>query len=354
MLLGGSSFAVDTIEQRVESAILQTAEQDSNTDNLVIISEDRKVVKPFTESRDTFEDVIIAQILSRSFAVNNAYIPAKELAVVDVVSIENTRILIDLNNSNKSESIDNENVFNQQIHLTGLCTIPKPIAIKLMPSYATVKCYFETNEYKISTADMLINVVPYAKFEAIIGQSISFETEDLNTNGGKERFNVLKGVIMTPDMTSLNIASYFNSNAFAKSFTKEAINTNNEVYRLSTSYLDALQASKVTQEITYQTSALEGTTPIQSTNTERPELGSYIALAGIKLVTGAINTVLDYEYSKSSSVWSIYQNSQIYVDIVAQHSSQKNSNFSYRVKESMDSALNSRASENRPLPQTAQ
>jgi hypothetical protein len=203
----------------------------------------------------------------------------------------------------------------KKIHLTGYCSFKNDVEVGVMKAYATINCEFSSKS-EIKRAKLMLSLTPDAKLKALIGTPIY-------VNANEDTYDVLSGVIMTADQTSLNLANFVNDTLLKELAARSLMATGNVAYTQSIAYLEAKKQAAQTEEVvnttTTDANGNQITTPVKTTNYEDPKASDYITTGLVTLGSSLVKLFGQAYLEQIKYTFKIYKTSQVHVDLVVQN-----------------------------------
>ena len=165
----------------------------------------------------------------------------------------------------------------------GYCTMETPVTISRSSEFSTLSCLINFGESEYRKVDVFIGVYPDYKRELLVGIPIYATFE----NGKRANVN---GIVMRRNRSSINIADYVDAQRLRKLTAENALAINDVAYRYSTAYLQALQLSRIQEDVQYVNTVDPNTgnsvpVPVATRNIAPPKATDYFAAAGIEIVS---------------------------------------------------------------------
>lgn len=239
----------------------------------------------FKDNDDTYRDIALYNLITRYGTDNNIKnynISSKENInfLADNVGIH-TKKLQDEEAKRKAEqkAKDDEENEIRILSFSGYCSIRNTIEVDAIQGYSLLDCELNDNELGLASTKVMAMFTPITSRNALIGKPIYI----LDTNNKK--MPIQSGVILTADGTSLNLANFINDKKL-KRLTGDILGQTGDIMiNQSVAYLNQLEESKKKEEIIINNS-VSGTTQSKATNTEAPDVTTYLVHSGIQLFSG--------------------------------------------------------------------
>ena len=196
-----------------------------------------------------------------------------------------------------------EKVKDKYFFTGGYCRLLSPLKVETLAQYASFSCDLEGSDDKVRLTAL---IQPEHISKALIARPLYVKTAEGN------RFLVANGVMMNATQNNINLASKVNDYKIERLLAKGAIESTNIVSNYAREYLEAKKQSDVVQtaygdDRNSSSSALDqlllGSRSGVATNTKAPSKKDYVNMAGIELVSKAVELLgtafldnLDYLY----------------------------------------------------------
>ncbi|WP_086247751.1 hypothetical protein [Campylobacter vicugnae] len=200
------------------------------------------------------------------------------------------------NNSNK-----------ELVSVKGFCYIPNEINVGKQPSSLRVEC--QTNAGAITMFANLVNV----------NEKASLIVDPRYIEKNNYRYMVDSSIVTNEDKTSYNIATYVNDRKIAEIGWGALSVSSDEVKNSTNAYLKALEDSKKKQDVEYITTT-DGAgnsymSPVQTTNTEKPDPLDYLITAGVNIVSSTIKSTAEIFKKDLPYLYQIVGKTKIWIDL---------------------------------------
>jgi len=203
-------------------------------------------------------------------------------------------------------SIKSELESVKTFHASGYCVVPNEVEVNTISAYTVLSCDLNGIAKKVELTAML---VPDFYSGALVAKPLYF-------NHNNMRLRSAKGVILNADRTSLNIANVINDRKVEKIVANFAYNTANIVTVQAQAYLDADSQARTTEDVVSTSSGSGGTTVTKGTNTTSPDLGIFVANAGIQMVSNLAKLISEANINSIKYSFKVNQGSILYVDSI--------------------------------------
>lgn len=286
-----------------------------------------KKTTDITYNKDTYSDVVMYNLIKNDNAQVNsitAYNYAQNINFMDNnkkqhdLELRNTIAMI-----NKQQQMQYKAQKNKIYNLSGYCSLPTSVIVQRIQAYAMLTCQLNNNKLGIVQTKMFISFVPIFNKLALIGKPIY-----LKENGNK--LPIKNGVILTANQTNLNLATFINDTKIKSLLAKMMLTTNDIAYTTSVNYLHQVQQSKTQQQMVTIPST-SGTTTVQTTNTQSPDLDTYLSVAGIQLVSSIINSLGNFYLQNNYPLYKVARQSEFYVDFQVNKKGNTSTPINYQV-----------------------
>jgi len=204
--------------------------------------------------------------------------------------------------ANQNQQKAEEKIYN----ISGYCTLLNDVEVDRMQVYSMLDCQFNPNDFNLDASEMFISLHPVYDKLALIGKPIYLRV-------GDRKIHVDNGIVLTVDQTNLNLADFINDVKIKNLLADMAITTNNIVYTTSMDYLEQKKESDTTEELSTVASP-SGTSVVKATNTNAPDFGTYVTIAGIQLLSSFVNTIGTFYKENNYPLFKIKKYKQFYVD----------------------------------------
>jgi len=164
----------------------------------------------------------------------------------------------------------------------GYCTLYNTLEISKSNEYSKLDCLLDFGEGSYQKVELFSAFYPDYKREMIIAipMYVTFEDQTRAT---------FSGITLNANQTSINIASWSDSRRIQKLLGEGLLVINNTIFKYTTGYMQALQASRVHENIEYITTkgifGQDIVTPVSRTTVEPPEIKDYMITAGVELLS---------------------------------------------------------------------
>lgn len=185
----------------------------------------------------------------------------------------------------------------------GYCYLDEEVSVQKIASYVMLSC--DLNQ-PIGHVTLGVSMVPEFYAKALIGNPLYIVKDE-------ERVPIRNGVVMTKDRNSINLASIVNDNLLKKIMATSAYKGIGVAATQAQEYLNQKIASD-----TQQSSGIQGgLTPITTTvtNTRPPDPYTYIAVAGIQIVSQIAKIVGENYVQDLPFTFKIAKGRVFYVDL---------------------------------------
>jgi hypothetical protein len=196
----------------------------------------------------------------------------------------------------------------------GYCTFDETLSISKSNVYGKLDCLLDFGDGQYRRAEVFTGFYPDYKREMVIAIPVYMTFE----NQSRATFS---GIVLKSNKSSMNMAGWIDNRRMQKMLGEGLLATNEIVYKYASGYMNALQQSKIREEVVYPDGNLSrgallsgyypSTTKIR--NVAPPEAKDYIITAGIELLSNifAIGGK-DYLYSKQP-LFAVYPQ-KVYVE----------------------------------------
>lgn len=279
-------------------------------DSRVLDRSGKKLIQSRSVDNDSFlYEVLYEKIKARGgeeSPINIAISSPTELH--DNVKYHN-KVIKEIKKANKKEQLKQKKP--EKIHLRGYCRFKNDVEVDLIKTYAKVNCEFR--HPRINRAKLMLSLIPNPKLKVLIATPIYVDTEH-------EPLDVIGGVVMSADQTSINIANYVNDILLKEVAAKSFIRGGDIAYAQAIGFLEEKKASRTTESV--QTQIVDngngGTTtvPIKTTNQLPPSPNDYITAGLVTFASSLVKIFGEAYLSRLHYVFKVYRNNQVYVDLV--------------------------------------
>lgn len=193
------------------------------------------------------------------------------------------------------------------VSVKGFCYITEDIKVGKQPSALRPEC--QTNIGSITMFANLVNVNEKA--------SLVVDPVYIEKNGA--RFKVESSIVTNESKTSYNIATYVNDRKISEIGWGALSVGSKEFQTASNEYLAALEKSKTRQEVEYVTTT-DGAgnsymSPVNTTNTEKPDPLDYLIKGAINLTTSIAANTADIFKKDLPYLYYISGKTKIWIDL---------------------------------------
>lgn len=177
----------------------------------------------------------------------------------------------------------------------GYCTLYDTLSISKSTEYGKLDCLLDFGKGSYRKVEVFTAFYPDYKREIVIAVPVyaSFENQNRAT---------FSGIVMNSDKTSFNVSGWVDNKRIQKLLGEGLLMTSDTIYRYSTGYLKALEASRIEERTEYlitQGTSGETITPIETKKVLPPRAEDYLLGAGIELLTNLFTVHgKDYLYSQ--------------------------------------------------------
>lgn len=205
---------------------------------------------------------------------------------------------------NKDDNASNE---VELVNVKGFCFIDKEINAGVQPASMRVEC--NTNAGFVTLFANLVNV----------NEKLSLMADPKYIEKNKVRFKVKSAVVLNEEKTSYNLATYVNDRKIEAVGWNSLSYSADEIKDATNEYLQALQESKKTQEVEYVTTS-DGAgnsymSPVQVTNTEKPDAMDYFATAGVNILADIVKSTAEVFKKDLPYLYQIVPKTRIWIDL---------------------------------------
>ncbi|MBX7491241.1 hypothetical protein [Helicobacter turcicus] len=202
---------------------------------------------------------------------------------------------------------DKQDSTQELVAVKGYCFIKDEINVGKQPSSIRLNC--QSNVGSITLFANLVNVNAKASLMA----------DPKYIEKDKVRFNVKSAVVLNEEKTSYNLATFVNDRKVAEIGWGALSYSSDELKSATNEYLKALQESKKKQEVQYATTT-DGAgnaymQPIQTTNTQKPEVSDYFYTAGVNILADIAKSTAEVFKKDLPYLYQILPNTKIWIDL---------------------------------------
>lgn len=207
----------------------------------------------------------------------------------------------------ESPKEDNKDKAVESVNIKGFCFIDKEINAGVQPSSMRVEC--NTNAGFITLFANLVSV----------NEKLSLMADPKYIEKNKVRFKVQSAVVLNEEKTSYNLATYVNNRKIEEIGWSSLSYSSDEIKSATNEYLKALQESKKKQEVEYITTT-DGAgnsymSPVQTTNTEKPDPMDYFATAGVNILADIVKSTAEVFKKDLPYLYQIVPQTKIWIDL---------------------------------------
>lgn len=210
----------------------------------------------------------------------------------------------------KEEDIAKEQDKENQVELVavkGYCFIKEEVNVGKQPSSLRVDC--QSNVGGIILFANLVNVNEKA---ALMADPKYIEKEGV-------RFNIKSAIVLNEEKTSYNLATFVNDKKIAEIGWGALSYSSDELKNATNEYLKALQESKREQKVEYATTT-DGAgnsymQPIQTTNTQKPQVSDYFYTAGVNILADIAKSTAEVFKKDLPYLYQIVPQTKIWIDL---------------------------------------
>lgn len=194
-------------------------------------------------------------------------------------------------------------------NITGVCTIPTEVTLQ-GNAKGVLMAYCDTADGKMK---LFGELTPKPEEYSLIGTPLYVE----NTYG--KRFYMAKeadkpSYVLNSRKNNPNIATFVNTHALDKVIRESIKSGSKNISNTATQYMDAVKASRTTQQTVMVPDAGTATT----SNTERPKASDYITILGIQMSADLLDKWVDYAYQDQPWGFMILADTKIYIDLTVE------------------------------------
>lgn len=259
---------------------------------------------------DDYRDAVVYEYVKaygQAGAVSVTQATSKEDIVFNRVAYQKTL------DTKRKEELATLNVKAEEAkyhHLKGYCSFRNPVEISMIKSYAVIYCEFKDSA--IPRAKMTVSLNPLPDYKSLVARSI-----DIDPGRGDMSYDVVKGIVMTADQSSINIANFYNDVAAERILATSAIGGSDIIIKESLAYLEDQKQSRTDSQVTYVSGGVGGTTtPVVTTNSTSPQASDYIISGALQLASTLVKVIGQSFLDDTHYIFKIYEGNQVYVDVV--------------------------------------
>lgn len=278
------------------------------SDNIIqSASEGREVVKeqnlePLNINKEKDSLFYSETILNWHYALMKENPRGKEVSgkKLENVFVSNVKAQNPIKDNNQSKAIELVNV-------KGYCLIDKEINAGVQPASMRIEC--NTNAGFITMFANLVNV----------NEKFSLMADPKYIEKNKVRFKVKSAIVLNEQKTSYNLATYVNDRKVEEIAYNSLSYSSDELKNATNQYLQALQESKKKQDIQFVTTS-DGAgnaymSPVQTTNTQKPQAVDYFASAGVNIVADIVKSTAEVFKKDLPYLYQIVPKTKIWIDL---------------------------------------
>ena len=219
--------------------------------------------------------------------------------------LENAFVQNIIKDENATDNNQSQNT--ELVNVKGFCFIKEEINAGVQPASMRVEC--NTNVGFITLFANLVNV----------NEKLSLMADPKYIEKNKVRFNVKSAIVLNEEKTSYNLATYVNDRKVEEIGWNSLSYSSDEIKNATNEYLQALQESKKKQDVQYITTS-DGAgnsymSPIQSTNTEKPNASDYFATAGVNIIADIVKSTAEVFKKDLPYLYQIVPKTKIWIDL---------------------------------------
>lgn len=200
---------------------------------------------------------------------------------------------------------DSKNAIKKAV-VKGFCFIPEEINVGKQKASLRAEC--QTNHGAITIFGNLVNADEVA--------SLVLDPKYIEKNG--YRYQVITSIVTNEDKTSYNLATYVNDRKVKEAALASVAQGAQEVKTYTNQYLNALESSRTSQNVVYQTvtsGSYTYTIPTTVTNTSPPDPLYYLAVAGTNIITSGIKSLANSFKKDLPYLYQIVAKTKIWIDL---------------------------------------
>lgn len=221
------------------------------------------------------------------------------------IKLENVFVQNIKEEENQKDKNQSENV--ELVNVKGFCFIKEEINAGVQPTSMRVEC--NTNVGFITMFANLINV----------NEKLSLMADPKYIEKNKVRFKVSSAVVLNEEKTSYNLATYVNNRKIEEVGWGAVSYSSDEIKNATNEYLKALQESKKKQDVEYITTT-DGAgnsymSPVQTTNTQKPDASDYFLTAGVNILADITKSTAEIFKKDLPYLYQIVPKTKIWIDL---------------------------------------
>ena len=152
-----------------------------------------------------------------------------------------------------------------------------------------------------------------------VNEKLSLMADPKYIEKNKVRFKVSSAVVLNEEKTSYNLATYVNDKKVEEIGWSSLSYSSDEIKSATNEYLKALQESKKKQDVQYITTT-DGAgnsymSPVQTTNTEKPNASDYFATAGVNILADIVKSTAEVFKKDLPYLYQIVPKTKIWIDL---------------------------------------
>lgn len=191
----------------------------------------------------------------------------------------------------------------QYIAVSGYCTIPEEATVSAAGK-GVLSAFCNTNRGKMK---LFGELTPKVEDYSLSGTPIYLE----DVYGRRYNVNQEKSYVLNSRKNSRNIATFVNTYALDKVLRESIKSSSKNVAASATQYMEAVKASRTSQETVMVPNA--GTTT--TTNTQKPKAADYVTILGIQMSADLVEKWADYAFQDHAWGFQILADTKIFIDL---------------------------------------
>ncbi|KAB7891306.1 hypothetical protein [Poseidonibacter ostreae] len=312
----------------------------NNQDTSELVNDKRKSNTKTTSSyqlnNDNYEDISIYNYLVSYNQENNkkdfslSAVKKKDSTnfLADNITAYNTKMEKEKEALAKAlEANKTDDLLGQTVFMSGYCYTDNTVEIEQVQGYSVLDCTFDDNELNIDSSRMMAMFVPLTSRNALIAKPIYLQKNS-------KKLPIEKGVILTVDRTSMNVANFINDKKLKKLTADVIGQTGDVLLSNSVAYMEQKEASETTTSST-STTSVSGTSTTSASETKAPDISTYLVTAGVQLFSTIIKGIGILMSEDKYPLFKVYKQSGFYVDFVVEIDSKNKKTLNY-MNESYD------------------
>ena len=198
---------------------------------------------------------------------------------------------------------------NLLINVRGYCRVLNTIKVFASDQFGEVSCNLENiKTHKTLNANVFVKFMPDYKREMLIAFPVYANLDSKRVNA--------TGYFLNATKTSLNIADKIDGVRIKKLLLKGLLVESDIAYKQAMLYINALQASNTTTSVSYITNGNNQTIPVQSSQTKKPDVRTYINTGIVQSIAMLIKMMGEDSLYKLKPLFYVHKGDIFYTEMI--------------------------------------